>query len=197
MAFSIPLYLVLASMLATSASFQTKDPNGALADYRLVTLEFAGATALEREKLIAEFPIQVGELFDQSRIKEGLDRVRQLFEEAGYIDFAYTPSMDVDRKAKTVALSFQLEQGTKYKVHRLDVEGDGRLKDIDVRSVLTKFGLEEKRTYRPSQLVDAVIALNRLLGTKQPSSKEFRITKPANSPGTVDITITLRPNARD
>lgn len=173
---------------------QTGKTSRGLSDYKLIDLQVAGATAFPREKLMAEFPIKIGEKADMARIKKGIDRVKQLFQEAGYLDFAYTPFIDIDREAKTVSCSYDLSQGKQYFIRRLDFVGSSALSDRAARSALSKLGLEEGKIFRISLLDEAVKALNKMLGSEQLTTNSYEYKKLTDSPGAVDVTILLQPD---
>jgi outer membrane protein assembly factor BamA len=181
-------------LCVTPGLSQTGKTANNLAGYRLIDLQLSGATAFPREKLMAEFPIQVGEKADWARINRGLDRIKRLFQEAGYLDFKYTPWMDIDKEAKTVSCSFDLQQGRQYSVRRLDLIGSCSLSDDAVRSALSKLGLEEGKIFRLSLLDEAVKTLNKLLGAEQLTTNSYEFKKLSDLPGAIDVTIRLQPD---
>jgi outer membrane protein assembly factor BamA len=165
-----------------------------LSGYRLIDLQVAGATAFPSEKLMAEFPIRVGEKADWARITKGLDRIKRIFQEAGYLDFKYTPWMDIDKEGKTVSCSFDLQQGPQYAVHRLDLVGRCALSDDAVRVALSKLGLEEGKVFRLSLLDDAIKTLNKLMGVERLTTNCYEYKKLSDIPGMVDVTFRLQPD---
>jgi outer membrane protein assembly factor BamA len=181
-------------IFVTPGLSQTGKTSKDLSGYRLIDLQVSGATAFPREKLMAEFPIRVGEKADMARITKGLDRIKRLFQESGYLDFRYTPWMDVDKDAKTVSCSFDLQQGRQYTVRRLDLVGRCALSTDAVRSVLSKLGLEEGKIFRLSLLDEAVKTLNKLLDAEQLTTNSYEFKKLSDLPGMVDVTIWLQPD---
>jgi len=181
-------------LCVTPGLSQTGKTVNNLAGYRLIDLQLSGATAFPREKLMAEFPIRVGEKADWARITKGLDRIKRIFQEAGYLDFRYTPWMDIDKEAKTVSCSFDLQQGRQYAVHRLDLVGRCALSDDAVRLALSKLGLEEGKVFRLSLLDETIKTLNNLLGSEQLTTNSYEFKKLSDLPGMVDVTIQLQPD---
>ena len=192
MALSMLCSLALTLMFLQSGSTQIEKTDGDLTGYRLAALKFGGSTVFAPERLIAEFPIRVGDSFNRSQVREGLERIRRLFEQAGYIDIRYTPWIDVDRKAQTVSCSFDLWAGRQYTVRRIDFVGSSFLPDRDVRSAMADMGLEEGKIFHPGLLDEAVKIFNKLLGAERLGPKDCRFSKPADFPGMVDITIRLQ-----
>jgi outer membrane protein assembly factor BamA len=191
MAIHIPCGIVLMLLLGISDSAQSPHKVPEHPGYTLAALNIAEATAVPREQLLAAFPIKVGDPVDMRRIRQGLERVQQLFQEAGYLDFTFTPSMNFDHAAKTLSCSFELWEGSQYTVRRIDLVGDSPLSDRQMRSALLSAGLEEGKVFRPSLIPKAIENLNRLMGGRQISPKgEF--IRPAKYPSTVDVTIRLR-----
>jgi outer membrane protein assembly factor BamA len=190
------LWILAFALISVQPGFpQTAKQPRDLSGYRLSDLQVSGATAFPREKLIAEFPIRIGDKADWSRIQKGLDRIKHMFGEAGYIDFKYTPWIDIDKETKTVSCSFDLIQGKQYTIRTLDLVGSISLSDDKVRLALINLGLEEGKIFRLSLLDEAVKALNKLLGSEQLNSNSYAFRKSADFPGAVTITIHLQPDA--
>jgi outer membrane protein assembly factor BamA len=183
----IPLLCALAFIFATP---QSGKPD--LSDYKLIALDVTGTTAFPHDVLMSDFPIRVGDKANWSRINQGLKRIRRRFEEAGYIDFKYTPLIDMDRQAKTLSCSFDLIQGMQYRIHTIAFIGYTLLRDEDMRLALTSLELEEGKIFRPSKLDEAVKALNKLLGAETLTAKDYEIRKRYDLPGSVDINIKMR-----
>jgi outer membrane protein assembly factor BamA len=192
MAFTRLYAAALILMFVTPGLSQTGKTANNLAGYRLIDLQLSGATAFPREKLMAEFPIRVGEKADWARITKGLDRIKRLFQEAGYLDFRYTPWMDIDKEAKTVSCSFDLQQGRQYVIRRLDLVGSCSLSDDAVRLALSKLGLEEGKIFRLSLLDETIKTLNNLLGSEQLTTNSYEFKKLSDLPGMVAVTIRLQ-----
>jgi outer membrane protein assembly factor BamA len=164
--------------------------------YKLIALDVAGATAFPRAVLLSDFPIRVGDKANWARINEGLKRMRRRFEEAGYMDYKYTPLIDMDKQAKTVSCSFDLVQGRQYYINAINFIGNDRLHDSDMRAAANNSELEEGKIFRPSTLDKTIQALNKLLGEIQLTSKDYEIKKRLDLPGTVDINIRMQPTIR-
>jgi outer membrane protein assembly factor BamA len=189
MAISILYSLVL--MMAFPAA-QVGKAGADLSGYKLIALDVTGTTAFPHGVLMSDFPIRVGEKAIWTRINEGLKRIRRRFEEAGYIDFKYTPLIDMDRQAKTLSCSFDLVQGTQYRINAIAFIGNTLLRDADMQSALTGLELEEGKIFRPSRLDDAIKALNKLLGSEQLTAKDYEIKRRYDIPGAVDVNIKMR-----
>jgi len=150
MARSLLCFLIFAHTLSARGISQGAKAEPDISGYRLAGLDFTGGTAIPREKLFAAFPLRVGDPADNSRIKEGLKRIQYLFEEAGFIDLEYTVRQDIDDKAKTVSLGFDLQEGRQFTIHRILFVGSSLVPDGALRLAATAAGLEEGKTFRPS-----------------------------------------------
>ncbi len=183
-------------MFVSPAPLQSGKTGIDLSGYKLVALDVTGTTAFPREILMAEFPIRVGSQASWPRINEGLKRIRRRFEEAGYIDFKYTPLIDIDKQAKTVSCSFDLIQGKQYYINAIAFIGNPLLRDGDMRAALTNLELEEGKVFRPGKLDEAIKALNKLPGAEKLTVKDCEIKRRFDLPGTVDINIRMQPPPR-
>jgi outer membrane protein assembly factor BamA len=194
MAFSKFIALAFAVTLVTPGFSQTGKPPKDFSDYRLIDLQVSGMSAFPHEKLMALFPIRIGNKANWTQIQKGIEGIKRLFEEAGYLDFRYTPWFDVDRQSKTVACSFDLMQGRQYIVRRLDLVGSSPLSESKIRAALSDLGLEEGKIFRISLLDGAVKTINKLLGSQELNSNRYEYKKLVDSPGMVDVTIRLQPD---
>jgi hypothetical protein len=69
------------------------------------------------------FPIQTGDLFNRTKIVEGLEQLRSLYATEGYVDFVANPVTRFDELHRTIALVIEIDEGNPYGFGRLVLDG--------------------------------------------------------------------------
>ena len=90
------------------------DP-GAL--YTLNAIQFDGnhgPLVFPEEQLRTQFPISDGELLDTEKIRNGLENLRKLYADHGYINFTPVPNTDVLDQARSVRLRIDVDEGARF-----------------------------------------------------------------------------------
>lgn len=85
--------------------------------YKLDMLGFGGNKAFDVfsvEQLRSHFPISPGEVFNTEKVRLGLDNLRQLYADAGYINFVPTPRTHVVEASKGIFLQINLNVGSRF-----------------------------------------------------------------------------------
>ncbi|MGE0404963.1 MAG: POTRA domain-containing protein [Candidatus Korobacteraceae bacterium] len=95
--------------------------------YRLAKVSFVeGAeepSTVPISTMRAMFEIQDGEILNVEEIAKGLESLRKLFGEQGYINFTPVPDTIVDESTKTVALKIDLDKGIQFRISRIRFVG--------------------------------------------------------------------------
>ncbi len=84
--------------------------------YRLAELEFYGMTFFSGEKIRSEINLRAGDIVNFSEIKNGLERIKRLYSQMGFMNWAYLPEQSFDDVNKTMSLKFTIEEGTRYRI---------------------------------------------------------------------------------
>jgi outer membrane protein assembly factor BamA len=92
-----------------NVSFRTSDPNQPLV--------FSPG---DLRPLIA---LQDGDVFNFTKMYEGYDAIRRLYNENGYIDFNTTPFTTLNDSTQRATLMLELEQGKQFRISKVDVLG--------------------------------------------------------------------------
>ena len=77
-----------------------------------------------------------GEVFSTSKIREGLEALKNLYGSKGYIDFTANPLTDIDQEDRLVNLTIQLDQEAQYRVRSVEVTGADPSIENQLRSML-------------------------------------------------------------
>jgi outer membrane protein assembly factor BamA len=133
--------------------------------YYLGKLRFANADpdgpslVFADDLLRQQMPLKEGEVFDVSKIREGLDAIGRLYGSRGYIDATPEPDTTIDEKDSRIDLLIKLDQQPRYKIRKmgflgLDPNTQNQLKlpqeiGEPFNSLLWKNFFEENKAYLP------------------------------------------------
>jgi len=188
----LTICLAIAYIMPGPPGPQEIQPTQDLSGYRLAELKLTNTVHLNSEMLRDRvFSIKDGDPYDTQLVKEGLEKIKKLYEDMGYIDFAYTPHLDINQSEKTVSCSFNFIPGTRYFVDGISIFGAGSgEEETEIKSAIS---LEEKRLFSLSALDRSITRLNALLKAKNLAVKNYEFKRSSDHPGTVDISIWIQP----
>ena len=183
------------SALASWQPNQTEDQKlgqaANLAGFRLSKLDLAGMTAFKREDLLAQFSTRPGDSYKPARIKRGLEKIKTMYAEKGYMDSSCVPEQRIDRARKALDLTLMFNEGVSYYVHRITIVGSPD-KSHDRRLRVALSSIEEGKTFRPSGLAAAIAALNRLDLFEKLGRNDFELEKDSKR-AVVNILFRVKP----
>lgn len=102
--------------------------------YRLGKLQIRGNTAFSTEQLRQLIPLQEGDLFNVSRIRDGLEAMGELYASNGFIDFTPEPETVVDQDAANIDLILNLDEQVRYRIGGREVLGPDPKTEEMIRS---------------------------------------------------------------
>ncbi len=82
--------------------------------YRLASLNFTGITLFKKEAITPAFDMQLGEVVNFKKIKEGLDTLQRIYANYGFIKWSCISEQTLDEQNKTISLSFNIDEGLQY-----------------------------------------------------------------------------------
>ena len=66
------------------------------AQFRFGAIQIKHATIFPPDQLRSQFPVEAGALFNAASLQYGLDRLKNLYQDKGYINFGAVPLPQVD-----------------------------------------------------------------------------------------------------
>jgi outer membrane protein assembly factor BamA len=152
-----------------------------------------GNAALSSEELSTAFGLRAGDLAPQSKIDEGLGRVRSAYARRGYINAQVT---DVTRnlEGRRTNYQFTIREGQQYRMGVLTVTG---LNSVETRSLRGKWTLAAGAVFDDSYLEQfRTTVLRQFVASRTQRtgirSKVEAISNPDSQKQTVDVTITFK-----
>ena len=162
--------------------------------YRLKAISFAGNTVIRNTTLLrSAVPIKDGDIFNTQGIREGLEELRQLYGELGYINFTPVPDTQIDDQNHLIALNIDMSEGDPFYLASFTVQ------DTDLRR---KAALAE---LWPGMLQPGKIYNQRLVKWFFAQAQARKLLPPDANPGqyldtrldqckhTVDLVLTIDP----
>lgn len=156
--------------------------------YNLGRITFRNNKAFSNLKALrALFPIKDGEIFSRDKIVEGIENLRQAYDDFGYINYTGVPDTTFDDEKKLAFLEIDIDEGKQFYLAHVDILGlDGPsqrevLKDMRVGQIYNQrlFRLSLKNHASLLKFVD-----------DDPVHVEKRVDEQM---GTVAITLDARP----
>jgi len=123
--------LTVLLLLGSTSLCQTADksgrtlysPAGDLSQYRLESVLFEGGRSFSPERLKDTFNVPIGDKFNHTAIGQGLERLRQLYGDYGYINFTAVPGVQLDKDQGTIILTISIDEGSQFTFGRLFLAG--------------------------------------------------------------------------
>jgi len=91
--------------------------------YRLGHISFTGAKEFDSTRLRAAVPLKDGDIFKIEQLRIALKNMRDLYCSRGYINFTPVPNTDIDEEHLRVNVTFDLDEGEKYRFGKLILNG--------------------------------------------------------------------------
>ena len=116
------------------------------AQYRLSEIHFAHVSVFTPALLREQFHIEQGGLFSATAISRGLERVKNLYVEDGYVRFGAIPTPQIDEAGHTIVLTVDVDEGRPSNFGSLILQGREPRPDASKRLLATwTSGMEGKR----------------------------------------------------
>lgn len=118
--FEAQVSVVRTPTLAEKALVIQVDPGK---QYHLVRVSWRGNAALSQSDLAKLIPFEPGELFSRTKIADGLNAAKKLYDSRGYINYTVIPTPLTDDDAGTVEFEMDVDEGGQFRFGELDVQG--------------------------------------------------------------------------
>lgn len=91
--------------------------------YRLGEIRFEKSSLFPSDRMRKLFAVQTADLFNYTKIGEGLEQLRSLYATEGYVDFVANPVTRFDESHRTIDLDIDIDEGKSYDFGRLLLDG--------------------------------------------------------------------------
>jgi outer membrane protein insertion porin family len=161
--------------------------------YRFKKITFTGNKAIVNTALLRNsFPMKDGDIFDTSKVREGLENLRKLYGQYGYINFTPVPDTKIDDENKLIALDVDLDEGAAFVVRSFAIAGADEQKKAALTALWPEM-LQPGRVYN-TRLVELFIQQAREQNLLPPDADEPTFSRDLDETNhTVDIVLRLQP----
>jgi outer membrane protein insertion porin family len=101
--------------------------------YRVGEVKIEGSTVFKEEFVRNFFKLQPGEVYNESRLKKGFDKLRDLYGSVGYFQWTGSPRKKPDPEKKIVDVTLAMEEDKRYFVGQIRFTGNESTRDKVIR----------------------------------------------------------------
>lgn len=127
--------------------------------FRVSDFDIAGNKVYKKEELMSLLKIKKGEVFSRAALKKDVAALSDQYANKGYALVAIGPDLKSDEEKKTVAVTYSISEGEKYKIGRIDISGNTKTRDKVIRREIR---LDEGADFDASALKRSYERLNNL-----------------------------------
>ncbi len=164
--------------------------------YKLGNITFTGVKFFRTPEalMVPLFGMQKGDTFSTAKLRKGIENMRKLYGEFGYIDFVAEPGFEPDLKNGIVDLSLSVDEGKQFFVRRIDFSGNLTTRDKVIRRELL---IDEGDIFNNRLWELSLLRLNQLGYFEPLKPEEAADMKRDTKTNTVDITLKVRERGKN
>jgi outer membrane protein insertion porin family len=164
--------------------------------YHLNKITFSGIKLFRTPETLMQPLFQMGEgdIFSTAKLRKGLENMRKLYGEFGYIDFVPEPSFDVIPNSDRIDLTLTADEGKQFFVRRIDFSGNTTTRDRVIRREIL---LDEGDMFNTRLWDLSILRLNQLGYFEALKEGEAADIKRNTQNNTVDITLKVKERGKN
>jgi outer membrane protein insertion porin family len=129
------------------------------AQYRVGEVKFEGLTVLKEELVRPLFKTKMGDVYDESKLKKGFDKLRDAYGSIGYFQWTGGPRRTPDPARKVVDVTLAMDEDKRYYVGQITITGNDSTRDKVVRREIY---LNEGDVFNTEALKTTIRRINQL-----------------------------------
>jgi outer membrane protein insertion porin family len=164
--------------------------------YYLGAMTFRNSTIFKDQEaaLGSLFQMNEGDVFNISSIRKGLEELRKLYGEFGFINFVASPETEINEETKKINMVFNLEEGKQFTVRRIEFSGNTTTRDKVIRRELL---VQEGNLFNSRLWELSLLRLNQLEYFNKLEPDKASEIQPNNADGTVDIALKVEEKGKN
>jgi outer membrane protein insertion porin family len=164
--------------------------------YRLNKINFVGMKFFRTPDVLADelFQMSEGDIFSTDKLRKGMDEMRKLYGNFGFIDFVPEPYPEVIPGTDKINLRFDIDEGKQFFVRRIDFTGNTTTRDKVIRRELL---IDEGQLFSTRMWELSVLRLNQLGYFEMLKEEEAADIKRDSRTNTVDITLQVKERGKN
>ena len=164
--------------------------------YRLNKITFVGVKLFRTPETLMRplFGMAEGDPFSTAKLRKGIENLRKLYGEFGYIDFVPEPSFDPVPNTDKIDLTLTADEGKQFFVRRIDFSGNVTTRDKIIRREIM---LDEGDIFNNRLWELSILRLNQLGYFEALKAEESADIKRNTQTSTVDITLKVKERGKN
>ncbi len=164
--------------------------------YRLAKVNFNGVKLFKTPDALMTplFGMREGDIFATQKLQKGLESLRKLYGEFGFIDMVPEPSFEPDTQNGKMELTLSIDEGKQFFVRRIDFSGNTTTRDKVIRRELL---IDEGDMYNTRFWELSILRLNQLGYFEVLKENESVDIKRDTKNNTVDLTLKVKERGKN
>jgi outer membrane protein insertion porin family len=164
--------------------------------YHLNNINFVGVKLFKTPDALMRplFQMQQGDVFSTAKLRKGMENLRKLYGEFGYIDFVPEPVPEPLPGTDKIDLTFNVDEGKQFFVRRIDFSGNTTTRDKVIRRELL---VDEGDIFNTRLWEISILRLNQLGYFEQLKENEAATINRDTKTNTVDITLKVKERGKN
>ncbi|MFZ0589292.1 MAG: outer membrane protein assembly factor BamA [Bryobacteraceae bacterium] len=164
--------------------------------YYLRNFNFVGMKLFRTPDLIAKqvFGMGPGDVFSTQKLQKGIENIRKLYGDFGYIDFVPEPDPEPVPNSNKIDLTINVDEGHQFFVRRIDFQGNVTTRDKVIRRELL---IDEGDLFSQRLWDTSILKLNQLGFFDQLKPEDATDIKRDTKTNTVDLLLKLKEKGKN
>jgi outer membrane protein insertion porin family len=164
--------------------------------YHLNNITFSGVKFFRTPEALMTplFGMAKGDEFSTNKLRKGLENMRKLYGDFGFIDFVAEPSFDPMPDTGLMDLSLSVDEGHQFFVRRIDFSGNTTTRDKVIRRQLL---IDEGQIFNNRLWELSILRLNQLGYFEPLKAEDAADIKRDTKTNTVDITLKVKERGKN
>ena len=127
--------------------------------FKIGTVTIKGNSTITDSELFKEIMLKRGDIFSREILKQDVARIMDRYDSIARPFASVVPLFNIDQEKKTVALSFEIQEGGEVRIGRIDITGNNKSRDKVIRREMR---LDEGDLYSKKALKRSYERINNL-----------------------------------
>lgn len=127
--------------------------------FQIGSVTLKGNTTIADSELLKEIMLKRGDVFSREVLRQDVARIMDRYDSIARPFANVVPLFDIDQEKKTVALSFEIQEGGEVRIGRIDITGNNKSRDKVIRREMR---LDEGDLYSKKALKRSYERINNL-----------------------------------
>jgi outer membrane protein insertion porin family len=164
--------------------------------YHLNNITFSGVKFFRTPEALMTplFQMAKGDVFSTAKLRKGLENMRKLYGDFGFIDFVAEPSFEPMADSGLMDMSLSVDEGHQFFVRRIDFSGNLTTRDKIIRRQLL---IDEGQIFNNRLWELSILRLNQLGYFEPLKAEDAADIKRDTKTNTVDITLKVKERGKN